>query len=271
MTASSVSRAGRSRTLMAAALRPIRARLQYVYQDAGAALDPRWTIGRSLDEALVIHTRLSRAERNSRLRQTLQAVGLREEHLSLYPHEVSGGQQRRVGLARVLTLRPKLLILDEPTSGLDVSVQATILKLLRFPVETVRTDAALHLARPRRGPQRLHARRRDVSRPHRRDRSDRRVVRPSAPSLYKIAARGRAAARRTSRHRGCLARRRAARPARYSVRLPIPQPLSDGRGPLRRRGTGSAPIRRRDTTLLVISPTDRTPLHDYQASQDHLR
>ena len=106
-------------------------RLQYVHQDPGNALDPRWTIGRSLDEPLAIHTSLARAERLSRVREILTAVGLPESHMELYPHQISGGQQRRVGLARILTLKPRFVILDEPTSGLDVSVQATVLKLLR--------------------------------------------------------------------------------------------------------------------------------------------
>ena len=114
-----------------AARRAVRRSLQYAYQDPGASLDPRWKIGSSLSEPLVIHTALAAAEREARIRSILEAVGLPDTHLDLYPHEISGGQQRRVGLARILTLHPKVVILDEPTSGLDVSVQATVLSLFR--------------------------------------------------------------------------------------------------------------------------------------------
>jgi oligopeptide transport system ATP-binding protein len=109
--------------------RAFRKGLQYCYQDPGASLDPHWRIGRSLAEPLVIHTNQSAAQRRARVQEILAAVGLPEGHLSLYPHEISGGQQRRVGLARILMVQPGLVVLDEPTSGLDVSVQAIVLRL----------------------------------------------------------------------------------------------------------------------------------------------
>jgi oligopeptide/dipeptide ABC transporter ATP-binding protein len=105
--------------------------IQYVHQDAAAALDPWWSIGRMLDEALVINGIGPKTERQTRIDGMLQAVGLDPTLRRRYPHELSGGQLRRVTLARVLVLAPRVVILDEPTSGLDLSVQATVLRLLR--------------------------------------------------------------------------------------------------------------------------------------------
>jgi oligopeptide/dipeptide ABC transporter, ATP-binding protein, C-terminal domain len=110
--------------------RKIRADIQYVHQDPGAALDPWWRIGDTLDETLRIHGVTDRTERNRRIGTMLQAVGLDDSFRTRYPHELSGGQQRRIGLARTLSLRPRIVILDEPTSGLDLSVQASVLKLM---------------------------------------------------------------------------------------------------------------------------------------------
>jgi oligopeptide transport system ATP-binding protein len=118
-------------TLSGKARRAVAPRLQYCHQDPGNSLDPRWIVRRSLEEPLVVHTALKSAERKARVHGLLRQVGLPATHLDLYPHELSGGQQRRVGLARILALHPKLVVLDEPTSGLDVSVQATVLKLFR--------------------------------------------------------------------------------------------------------------------------------------------
>jgi oligopeptide/dipeptide ABC transporter ATP-binding protein len=109
--------------------RAVAPRLQYCHQDPGNSLDPRWAIRRSLEEPLVVHTNLNAPERAIRIRDLLQQVGLPQTHLDLYPHELSGGQQRRVGLARILALHPRFVVLDEPTSGLDMSVQATVLRL----------------------------------------------------------------------------------------------------------------------------------------------
>ena len=109
--------------------RRIRRAVQYVHQDPGASLDPWWSIGHALDEALRIHQVASKAERNTRIDQILAAVGLDASFRRRYPHELSGGQQRRVGLARILILHPRIVILDEPSAGLDLSVQATVLGL----------------------------------------------------------------------------------------------------------------------------------------------
>jgi ABC-type oligopeptide transport system ATPase subunit len=104
--------------------------IQYVHQDAGAALDPWWSIGRTLEEGLKIHGVGDRAERRERVAAMLSAVGLEPAWGRRYPHEFSGGQLRRVALARILLLQPRIVVLDEPTSGLDMSVQATVLNLL---------------------------------------------------------------------------------------------------------------------------------------------
>jgi oligopeptide/dipeptide ABC transporter ATP-binding protein len=104
--------------------------IHYVHQDAAAALDPWWSIGRTLEEALVIHGVRSAVLRGERVDKVLAAVGLDPSLRPRYPHELSGGQLRRVALARILLLQPRLVVLDEPTSGLDMSVQATVLNLL---------------------------------------------------------------------------------------------------------------------------------------------
>jgi peptide/nickel transport system ATP-binding protein len=110
--------------------RRMRRAIQYVHQDAAAALDPWWSIGRTLQEGLAIYGVRDATERRQRVGAMLSAVGLDGAAARRYPHEFSGGQLRRIALARILLLEPRVLILDEPTSGLDMSVQATVLNLL---------------------------------------------------------------------------------------------------------------------------------------------